>query len=427
MKVLVVGSGGREHALVWKINQSPLCDEIWCAPGNAGIRDIAGTVSINVNDIEGLTNFAVEKQFDLVVIGPEAPLADGLADVLRTQNINVFGPSKAAAQIEASKTFARNLMAKYNIPTPKFASFTEPGPAKVFVRKLDSEGSKSVIKADGLAAGKGAIVTSAPEEADWAIDTCLTEKSFGEAGSIVVVEERLSGPELSVLAITDGTKLVILPPAQDHKPIGEGDTGLNTGGMGAYSPVPMVTDELMKQITDTVLKPAINGMKEEGAPYTGVLYAGLMITENGPYVIEFNCRFGDPETQVVLPAIEEDLLPILYQSAIGDIQQDQVLRAAKNALCVVMASGGYPGDYEKLKPIHGLRDVEDELEDKAIVFHAGTEQKEGTLLTNGGRVLGVTGLGENFDQAYENAYKAVNLIQFEKMYFRKDIGYRVRG
>lgn len=427
MKVLVVGSGGREHALVWKLKQSPQCDEIWCAPGNAGIRELAGTVSTGVNNHAGLVQFAKEQAFDLVVVGPEAPLAAGLADEIRAAGVVVFGPSKAAAQIEASKKFARELMEKYGIPTPKFASFSDAKAAKAYVRELAEKGMQCVVKADGLAAGKGAIVTSSPEEADQAIDQCLADKAFGDAGSTVVIEERLSGPELSVLAITDGDRLVILPPAQDHKPIGEGDTGPNTGGMGAYSPVPMVDDKLMQEITDKVLRPAINGMKQEGALYNGVLYAGLMMTDKGPYVIEFNCRFGDPETQAVLLTVDEDLLPLLHQAALGELKDDRVIKAAQNAMCVVLASGGYPGSYEKQKPIHGLRDVHDELEDKAIVFHAGTEQKEGTLLTAGGRVLGVTGLGAGFDEATANAYKAVDLITFEGMTFRKDIGYRVRN
>jgi len=427
MKVLVIGGGGREHALVWKLQQSPECSEIWCAPGNAGIRELAGTISIKVDDIEGLVQFATEKSFELVVIGPEAPLAAGLSDALRAKEVPVFGPSQAAAQIESSKSFARRLMKKYNIPTPKFAVLNHPQQAKEYVRELHEEGMQCVVKADGLAAGKGAIVTSMPEEADLAIDKCMIEKEFGEAGSTIVVEERLSGPELSVLAITDGKRMLVLPPAQDHKPIGEGDTGPNTGGMGAYCPVPVGDEPLMQSIVEQVLRPTIEGMNQEGIPYTGVLYAGLMLTEKGPYVIEFNCRFGDPEAQVVLPVVEEDLLPVLAGAARGEMTQEGILQARQDALCVVLASGGYPGKYETHKPIHGLREVEEEMEDNAIVFHSGTILQEGTLLSAGGRVLGVTGLGENFNQAYNHAYDAASLISFENVYYRKDIGYRVKA
>lgn len=427
MRVLVIGSGGREHALVWKLKQSPLCDEIWCAPGNAGIREMAITASVGVNDIAGLVQLAVDKSIDLVVVGPENPLAEGLADALREKNVAVFGPSKAAAQLESSKAFARNIMAKYGIPTPKFGSFTDPQKAKDYVRELGRNGMRCVVKADGLAAGKGAIVTSTVEEADRAIDLCMTEKAFGAAGSTVVIEERLEGPELSVLAITDGARILALPPAQDHKRVFDGDEGPNTGGMGAYSPVPVVDDALMEDVFRRVLRPTIEGMKAEGIPYSGVLYAGLMLTANGPYVIEYNCRFGDPETQVVLPAIEDDLLPLLHDAAMGYLQREGVMKADRSALCVVLASGGYPDAYEKGKVIHGLREVEEEMEGNAIVFHAGTSYKDGSIYTAGGRVLGVTGMGVDFDEAYEHAYRAAGMISFDKMFYRKDIGYRVRG
>ncbi len=427
MKILVIGGGGREHALVWKLKQSPECTDLFCAPGNAGIDRMAQAVPIGVGQIDKLAAFAKKERIDLVVVGPEMPLADGIADVLRDQGTAVFGPSKEAAQIEGSKIFARRLMENYGIPTPEFESFTDPTEALDFVHQLASRGKQCVVKADGLAAGKGAIVTSTMEEADRAIRQCLVDKQFGEAGSTVVIEERLHGPELSILAVTDGKKIAVLPPSQDHKPIGEGDTGLNTGGMGAYSPVPVVSDDLIETIRKTVLVPAIQGMESEGVPYTGVLYAGLMLCENHPYVIEFNCRFGDPETQAVLPAIGEDLLPLLLASAQGDMKEDRIIPASQSALCVVMASGGYPGSYEKGKEIHGLYEAASTMGDRGIVFHAGTKDSDGKTVTSGGRVLGVTGLGTDFDEACSNAYQAVELIEFENACFRKDIGYRVRS
>ncbi len=427
MEILVVGGGGREHALVWKLKQSPDCGVIWCAPGNAGIRDLAEIVPIGVDAIDELVEFAQAKKVDLVVVGPEAPLANGLADVMREKGIAVFGPGKAGAQIEGSKSFARNLMDKYGIPSPEFGTFDNPDDAKAFVQSLADKGKQCVIKADGLAAGKGAIVTSDVEEAGAAIDLCMVEKAFGDAGAIVVVEERLRGPEVSILAITDGKHLAILPPSQDHKPIGEGDTGPNTGGMGAYCPVPIVDDALLKEIRDTVLEPAIRGMAAEGAPYSGVLYAGLMLCDGKPYVIEFNCRFGDPETEAVLPAIDIDLLPLLVGAAKGDIGEDQVIPASQYALCVIIASAGYPGAYKKGITIKGMEGIAEAMDQRAIAFHAGTKMDGDNVVTSGGRVLGVTGLGEDFDDAYDNAYEAVQRIQFDQAYYRKDIGYRVRS
>ncbi len=427
MKILIVGGGGREHTLAWKLNQSTLCSQLYCAPGNAGIDEIARLFACKAEDTEGVVTFAKNQLIDLVVVGPEAPLAEGLVDECQKHGILAFGPTQSAARIESSKIFARNLMHKYEIPTPDFQGFDSPDPAKDYVRQLHSQNKQVVIKADGLAAGKGAILTSTQEEANDAIDLCLKEKKFGTAGDTVVVEERLQGPELSILAITDGQKLIILPPSQDHKPIGESDTGPNTGGMGAYSPVPMVTDELLEKIRHTILEPAVRGMEKEGAPYTGVLYAGLMICDSQPYVIEFNCRFGDPETQAVLPVIEDDLLPILLDAAKKELKEDRVIKAAGSALCVVMASEGYPSSYEKGKEIYGFDDVKTQMQNRAVVFHAGTANKDNKIVTSGGRVLGVTGLGENFDEASSNAYSAVEKIQFDGAYYRRDIGYRVRS
>lgn len=427
MKVLVIGGGGREHALAWKIQQSPECKELWCAPGNTGTEKIAQNINIGVEDMKEIVSFSLATKIDLVIVGPEMPLAEGMADACREERIAVFGPSQKAARIESSKRFSRELMAKYNIPSPAFRSFQNPEDAKDYVRQLAKDGTQCVVKADGLAAGKGAIVTSTPTEADQAIDLCMTKQEFGEAGSTVVIEERLKGPELSILAITDGKRIVILPPSQDHKPIGEGDKGLNTGGMGAYSPVPIVTPELIAQIRREILEPAIQGMEAEGCPYTGVLYAGLMLCDNNPYVIEFNCRFGDPETQAVLPVIEEDLLPLMFDAAHGNLKEDRNIESQGYALCVVMASGGYPGAYEKGKVIHGLEEVEREAEDRVLVFHAGTKRNEQDIITSGGRVLGITGRGASFEEAADNAYRAVEQITFEKAYWRQDIGYRVRN
>jgi len=427
MNILVVGGGGREHALVWKIKESPLCTKIWCAPGNVGIRTMAETVPSAAGTIPELVSWAGKERIDLMVVGPEAPLTEGLADACRAEGILVFGPSQAAARIESSKIFARRLMQKYNIPSPGFDTFDTSDAAKKYVESLVGQGKQVVVKADGLAAGKGAIVTSTSQEAFDAIELCMEKKAFGSAGARVVIEERLQGPELSILAITDGKHLVILPPAQDHKPIGEGDTGPNTGGMGAYSPVPLVDETLLEVITETILQPTIRGMEKEGSPYSGVLYAGLMVCEGKPYVIEFNCRFGDPETQAVLPVIQEDLLPLLLDAAMGELQEDRVIASGGCAMCVVMASRGYPDAYEKGKAIQGLDAVAAEYADRACVFHAGTAEKEGKIVTSGGRVLGVTGWGNTFDAACAYAYEAVNRIHFEGAYSRKDIGYRVRG
>jgi len=426
MKILVVGGGGREHALVWKLRQSPERPQIWCAPGNAGINELANTISISDGDIGELVAFAVGEKIDLVVVGPEIPLAKGLADACREEGVAVFGPSQKAAEIESSKTFARRLMEKYGIPTPRFGSFTDPLAAKAYARELDRAGMRSVVKADGLAAGKGAIVAADLKEAEEAIDLCMTKRQFGEAGLRVVVEECLEGPELSILAITDGRRLVILPPAQDHKRVGEGDVGPNTGGMGAYSPVPIVTDAVLDAIRRQILEPAIQGMEAEGRLYCGVLYAGLMMCGDKPYVIEFNCRFGDPETQAVLPVVKEDLLPLLRDAAHGDLRESRTIPANGCALCVVMASGGYPGAYRKGIPIYGLECAAEETKKQAVVFHAGTAFQEERIVTTGGRVLGITGMGDNFEAAAANAYKAVSLISFENAFCRIDIGHRVR-
>lgn len=422
--VAVVGSGGREHALLWKLGMNSDITQLWSLPGNAGGGEKIRRVPMQMDAISNITSFCLVEKCNLVVIGPEAPLAMGLADCCRVEGIPAFGPSQRAARIESSKSFARNIMQKYSIPSPLFETCSDAEEAKRFVRKLASQGKHAVIKADGLAAGKGVIVCGSIEEADEAIETLMVRKEFGNAGGTVVVEERLHGPEISIFAITDGERVVMLPPSQDHKRLGEGDTGPNTGGMGAYCPVPGIDEPFLLETRDRILRPAIRGMAQEGVPYMGLLYAGLMITNEGPCVIEFNCRFGDPEMQAVLPVIEEDLYPVLLASAQGELPEDRIIHAARSAVCVVMASEGYPGDYDKGKEITGLDAVASEMADTAFVFHAGTELRDGKVVTNGGRVLGVTGLGENFETARANAYAACERIHFDGAYYRKDIGHR---
>lgn len=427
MKILIVGSGGREHALAWKLQQSPLCTEMWCAPGNPGMTDVASVVPFDIRSTSNIVSFAKTYKIGLVVVGPEASLADGMANALRLDKVPVVGPNYEAARIETSKSFARNLMKKYNISSPDYEVFDNADKAKQYVKKMMDGGKQVVVKADGLAAGKGAIVTSTYSEAEDAIHQCLVDKAFGNAGNKIVIEERLSGPELSILAVTDGKNVVILPPAQDHKAIGEGDTGINTGGMGSYCPVPLASDTLIDDVKNNVLIPAIKGMESERFPYSGVLYAGIMIQDGKPYVIEFNCRMGDPETQAVLTSVEEDLLPVFLNCAKDKLGEDRVIKPSKSAMCVVMASGGYPGSYEKGKVISGLEDVKRDMAGKAVVFHAGTTKEGDQFVTTGGRVLGVTGIGCTIDEAANLAYEAVGKISFEGAYYRKDIGYRVRN
>jgi len=374
--------------------------------------------------VDEIAIWAEENKMDLVVVGPEIPLAEGIADSLLERGVPVFGPDRKAARIESSKVFAKELMDRHGIPTAEFVICDTVTQAEDAIRQFTSAGKQVVVKADGLAAGKGAIVTKGREEALEAVRRVMVDRIFDSAGDRVVIEERLRGPETSILALTDGEHLAVLPPSQDHKAIGEGDTGLNTGGMGAYSPVPLVDDSLLNRIVKTILRPTIRAMKQDGCPYRGILYAGLMIVNGDPYVIEFNCRFGDPETQAVLPVVEEDLLPLLKQSADGDLGPDRIVAANGAALCVVMASGGYPESYEKGKAIDGL---ENGLGEGIVVFHAGTSMKDGHLVTAGGRVLGVTGIGRDFREAAKRAYLGTSQISFDKAYYRHDIGYRVLG
>ncbi len=417
MRVLVVGSGGREHALVWKIAQSPVVRRVYAAPGNPGMAAHAERANIGVNDFDRLVEFARENRVDLTVVGPEDPLSRGIVDRFAAEGLAAFGPTAAAAELESSKIFAKRFMAKYGIPTAAFAEFTDPEAAHDYVR---SHGAPIVVKADGLAAGKGVTVARDVETARDAIDRIMRDRVFGEAGSRVVLEECLEGEEASVLALTDGRTVVPLVPSQDHKPVFDGDEGPNTGGMGAYAPAPVVTDDGLDQIMRTIVGPCVEGMAAEGRPYRGVLYAGLMMTAQGPKVVEFNCRFGDPETQVVLPLLESDLVPLLLAACDGTLDRHRVQWNPGACVSVVMASGGYPGAYDTGKAITGLEDAE--AEEGVVVFHAGTRERDGGVVTAGGRVLNVTARAQDVPSAIDKAYRAVGRIRFEGAHFRSDIG-----
>lgn len=417
MKVLVVGSGGREHALTWKLLQSPKVERLYCAPGNGGITKIAECVQIDVTDFKGLIHFAQKKKIDLTVVGPELPLTEGIVDRFQEKGLKIFGPNQKAAEIEGSKAFAKDLMAKYRIPSAQYRSFTDPDEA---VKYINQQSTPLVLKADGLAAGKGVLICYSRAEAYEGVDRIMREKSFGDAGNCLVVEEFLTGEEASILAITDGEEMVLLPAAQDHKAIFEGDKGPNTGGMGAYAPATVIGGKFIEIVKKKVLLPTLKGMREEGRPYKGVLYAGLMITKTGPKVLEYNCRFGDPEIQAILPLLKSDLIDLILASIDGSMSKVVPKIKNESAVCVVMASGGYPGSYEKDKVIHGLNDV-----DKAVtVFHAGTRIKGRYILTSGGRVLGVTAIGKSIRSAIDRVYQNIGKITFDGAYYRKDIGHR---
>lgn len=416
MNVLLIGSGGREHALAWKISQSPLLQKFYALPGNPGIAEYAELVkNISVEDNAAVVAFAQEKNIDMVVVGPEAPLVNGLVDALELAGIKSFGCKKDAAQIEGSKIFAKNLMKKYNIPTAKFEVFDNPDAAKNYIRK---EGAPIVIKADGLAAGKGVIVAQNLDDALNAVDEM---KNFGAAGSKIVVEEFMDGEEASILAFTDGKNIIPMVAAQDHKRLNDGDKGVNTGGMGAYAPAPVVTAEVAKRAEEKILKPIIAALNAEGIIYKGCLYAGLMIVDGAPKVVEFNARFGDPETQAVLPLLESDLLEIMDSCASGNLADKKISWRNESAVCVVLASGGYPKAYKKNLPIEGITKAKNL---GALIFHAGTAEVDGKILTSGGRVLGVTVTAENIQAAIEKVYKCVDVISFENMHYRKDIAAR---
>ncbi len=419
MKVLLVGKGGRENAIAWKIAQSPRLTKLYCAPGSAGMARYGECRDINVMDIDGQIAYAKEVAADLVVIGPENPLEAGIADRFEEEGFKVFGPSAAAARIETDKDFALSLMHKYDIPTGAFETFTDPAAAKAYVSE---QGAPIVLKAAGLAAGKGVIVATTLDEALAAVDEILVDAAFGAAGARLVVMEFLDGEEASIFGFTDGKDLVYSVSSQDHKRIGEGDTGPNTGGMGAYGPAPVVTPELEQEIYDRIMKPTVDAMAAEGAPFKGILYGGIIFTDKGPQVIEFNCRLGDPEAQVVLPLMKTDILDIFEAGVNGTIADIEIELDDGAACCIVMASDGYPAKYEQGFPIYGIDDAE-ALGD-VTVFHAGTDSREGQLLTAGGRVLAVTGADRDIKSAIDRAYKAVEAITFENQYIRRDIGFR---
>lgn len=417
MRVLVIGGGGREHALVWKIHQSPRVKKIYCAPGNAGIGALAECVPIGAEDVDRLVSFAHERKIDLTIVGPEGPLAEGIVDIFESQGLRIFGASKKAAALEYSKSFAKDIMNKYGVPTARGAAFTSYQKARAYIEKM---GAPVVVKADGLAAGKGVIVCQSIAEAQAALKQILVAKAFGEAGATVVIEECLVGEEASFLAFTDGKTVLALPSSQDHKAVFDNDKGPNTGGMGAYSPAPVVDKFMHEKIMKEVMLPMVRGMAAEGKPYKGVLYAGLMIDRDAIKVLEFNGRFGDPEAQPLLMRIKNDIIPII--EAIIDERLDQCCLEIdeRAAVCVVMAAGGYPGKYKKSIPIKGLQAAA-RMKD-VVVFHAGTDRKGRQIVTSGGRVLGITALGPSVDQAIARAYQAVAKIQWPKVHYRRDIG-----
>jgi len=423
LRSLIVGGGGREHALAWKMAQSKSIEKLYAWPGNAGMAGLAERVAGSVMDVAGIGEFAEKNSIDLVVVGPESPLIAGVADELRRRGVLVFGPSKEAARMEGSKSFAKRLMLDNGIPTAGCEVFAESSKAIDFVKNVSSKtGRPIVVKADGEAAGKGVFVCSDVDGALAAVDTIMNRREFGSSGDLVVIEEYLDGPEATLMYFVDGDKFVPMTPSQDHKRAYDGDEGPNTGGMGCYSPVPALSDETRGAVAETIIKPTLAALARLGIYYSGVLYCGLALTAEGPKVVEFNSRFGDPETQVVMPLLDGDLAEICLAVAEGNLDRASVNWYNSKAVCVVMASGGYPGDYEKGKAIAGIEDAE---ANGAMVFHAGTEIRDGKLVTSGGRVLGVTALGDSFGECIDNAYTAVDKIHFEGAQFRRDIGYRL--
>ena len=415
MNILVIGSGGREHALCWKLSESPQTEQIYAIPGNPGM---GASAAIALDEHAAILRFVKEHEIGLVVVGPEVPLMNGLVDKLEAAGICAFGPHANAAEIEGSKSFAKDLMKKYGIPTARYEVFTAAEPARAYIRQ---EGAPIVVKADGLAAGKGVIVAMTEQEALDAVDAIMEDHSFGDAGARVVIEEFMEGEEASLLAFTDGRTIRPMISAQDHKRAYDGDRGPNTGGMGTYAPAPVMTPEMTERAVEEILKPTIAAMAKEGRTYRGCLYLGLMVTADGPKVVEFNARFGDPETQVVLPLLDSDLVAIMCACADGTLADVPIRWKDGAAVCVVLASGGYPGHYEKGQEIHGLADAEAM---GALVFHAGTAMKDGKLVTNGGRVLGVVGRGADISSAVDAAYAAATKISFKDAYYRKDIAHR---
>ena len=416
MKVLLIGSGGREHALAWKLSQSKKLTKLYCAPGNPGTAAYGENVDIADTDIDALVKFAQGADIGLAIIGPEDPLAAGAVDAFEAAGIKAFGPSGEAAQLEADKAFAKEIMRANSIPTAESRTLTNFADAKAYIASRDEA---VVIKAAGLAKGKGVFVCDEPSEGILAAEQIMVDRIFGDAGDTVIVEDKLLGQEVSILAFVDGRSLFVMETSQDHKPIGEGDTGPNTGGMGACSPAPIVTDKLMDQIVKEILVPTIDGMNRNDTPYRGILYAGLMLTQGGARTLEYNVRFGDPETQPILMRMKSDLLEVMLAVCQGKLDKVNIQWDPRPAVCVVMSSGGYPGDYEKGKVIEGLGEA-GKMKD-VVVFHAGTAKKDGKIVTNGGRVLGVTALGDTIAEAQRRAYEAVDMIRFEGAYCRRDI------
>jgi phosphoribosylamine--glycine ligase len=434
VRVLIIGGGGREHALAWKLAQSPLLERLYCAPGNAGIAALAECVDISPVDLDGLEKFALEEKIDLTVAGPEAPLAAGLADRFRRSGLRVFGPGREGARLEWSKVWAKERMVRWGIPTARFAVFDDYEAARRYLEKHYA-GRPVVVKADGLASGKGVTVAPDCSTAGEALRSMMIKKVFGEAGERVLIEDCLYGEELSVLAVTDGRELVMLPPSQDHKAIGEGDRGPNTGGMGAYAPAPLLTEDLARKVERSVFRPFLAGLEREGIDYRGVIYAGLMVNGSEINLLEFNVRFGDPETQALIPLLESDLLPLLLAAAegrlAGAIRELDIRWRDGSAACVVLASGGYPGPYETGKLIRGLEQAAPFAgatpggEEGLVLFHAGTAfDSQDRIVTAGGRVLGVTAWAKTLSDALQNAYRAAEKIQFDGRYYRRDIGHR---
>lgn len=422
MKVLVVGGGGREHTLCLGISESDELTDLYCAPGNGGIQQIATCVPVDAEDLDGIASFVTDEGIDLVVIGPERPLIMGLGDQLRNNDVLVYGPNSGAAQLEGSKAFTDELLHKYGLSGKRFRIFSTPQQAKEYI---DSQPVPIVVKADGDAFGKGVMVCEDRDQAKDFVDTIMVERKFSDAGERVVIEECLVGEEATIQVFADGRTLRPMVPSQDHKRIGEGDTGLNTGGMGCYSPVPAISDRIMHTVTNGIIQPTLDAMQSEGNPYNGTLYGGIILTQNGPELLEYNCRFGDPEAQVVIPRLESDLLEILVATARGNLEDVEPEWSDQVAACVVIASGGYPVEYEKGKRITGLDEAN--ADERVRIYHAGTRFEDGDYYTDGGRVLGVTALGDDYDDAFDRAYAAVDKIHFEDMYFRSDIGWRARS
>ncbi len=417
MKILVVGSGGREHTIVWKLKQSPLADKIYCAPGNAGISELAECVPIGAMEFDKLISFAKENAIDYTVIGMDDPLAGGIVDAFEKEGLKVFGPRQNAAILESSKAFSKDLMKKYNIPTASYEVFDDYEAAKEYLQK---QSMPIVLKADGLALGKGVLICKTLEEAEQALKEMMKEHKFGSAGNKIVIEEFLEGPEVSILSFCDGKTIIPMVSAQDHKRAFDNDKGLNTGGMGTFSPSKFYTEEMAKKCMETIFQPTVDAMIKENRKFVGIIYFGLMYTKNGMKVIEYNARFGDPETQVILPRLKTDLLEIMLACTNGTLDEINIEWYDNAAVCVILASGGYPVSYEKGYTITGLEEIA--KKENTIVFHSGTAKKDGKFITSGGRVLGITGIGNTIEEAIQTAYEGVKIVDFDKKHFRTDIG-----